>query len=187
MKRINTLSYFTLIAFLLLTFAACDSTDPDDDGAGEEELITRVVISLNSGAVTATAEDPDGDGVGITAETLNLQAGTTYTGEVRLFNDLASDPVEQNFTAEIEEEDDEHQFFYEVGGGLAGSVAVTITDQDGNGLPVGLDFQIAVDQAASGSGTLRVILSHYDEEPKNGTDRSDETDIDVTFPVNVTQ
>lgn len=48
---------------------------------------------------------------------------------------------------------------------------------------MGLDFTVAVAEAGPGTGTLNVVLSHYDDAPKNGTDRSDETDIDVTFPL----
>ena len=40
--------------------------------------------------------------------------------------------------------------------------------------------------AASGSGTVQVILSHYDDAPKgDGSVQSDETDVDVTFNVSV--
>ncbi|HEX9658873.1 MAG TPA: hypothetical protein VGA18_01175, partial [Rhodothermales bacterium] len=70
-------------------------------------------------------------------------------------------------------------------GGAAGRVTVTITDEDDNGLPVGLAYTVDVSAGGAASGTLRVILSHFDEEPKNGTDQSDETDVDVTFPVNI--
>ncbi len=184
MKRI--LSFFALSLFLF-TMSACDSTEPDDPHAGEEELITRVVLTLTGGGqtVTATADDPDGDGVGIQTETIVLQNGVTYTGSIALFNDLADEPEEENVTAEIEDEDDEHQFFYTVGGSVQNGVTVTITDQDGNGLPVGLDYTVAVANGSTGTGTLNVVLSHYDDGPKNGTDRSDETDIDVTFPLTV--
>jgi hypothetical protein len=183
----KTLTYAAGLVFLVVALAACDSTEPDDDeGAGEEELITRVVLTLDDGGetVTATADDPDGDGVDIQVETLTLTPGTVYDGTIEVYNDLADEPVEQDITAEIEEEDDEHQFFYTVDG-FGDNVRVDITDFDDSNLPVGLAFQVNVTDAASGSGTLNVVLSHYDDEPKNGVDRSDETDIDVTFPVEI--
>lgn len=183
MKRFLSLLSLTLLFIL----PACDSTEPDPGGAGEEELITRVVLTLTGGGqtLTATADDPDGDGVGIQTDTITLQTGTTYTGRIAVFNDLATDAGEQDITAEIRAEDDEHQFFYTVGGAVAvqEAVTITITDQDENGLPVGLDFTVAVADVGLGTGTLNVVLSHYDDVPKNGTDRSDETDIDVTFPL----
>lgn len=182
------LMYLFAVCLIAVTITACDSTEPDDDGAGEEELITRVVLTLQGGGatVTATADDPDGDGVDIQTETLVLQPGITYSGTLGLFNDTATDPAERDIGAEVREEADEHQVFYTLNG-FGQSVTLNISDQDSNGLPVGLNFVMMVDETASGSGTLNVVLSHYDEEPKNGTDRSGETDVDVTFPVTVGQ
>ena len=171
-----------LIVFPVV-FAACDSNEPDDEGPGDEELITRVVLRLTGGGqtVTATANDPDGDGTNFQIDTINLAAGTTYTGTV----ELADDINDEDITEEIREEDDEHQFFYTVGGGASGRVTVTITDQDDNGLPVGLNFTVAVSAGDAASGTLRVIQGHYDDAPKDGVTMSDETDFDITFPVNI--
>lgn len=177
------LTSLCLCAFLALTMTACDSTEPDDNGAGEEELITRVVLTLTGGGQTIVAEasDPDGDGTNFQIDALSLAAGTTYSGSIELFDDIH----DENITEEVEEEADEHQFFYTVQGGLANRLTVTVTDTDGNGLPVGLDFTLTVSQGGAASGTLNVVLSHFDEEPKTGTGRSDETDVDVTFPVTV--
>ena len=156
-----------LIVFTVV-FAACDSNEPDDEGPGEEELITRVVLRLSGGGQTviATANDPDGDGTNFQIDTINLTAGTTYDGTVELADDINGEDI----TEEIEEEDDEHQFFYTVGGGANGRVTVTITDQDENGFPVGLNFTVEVSAGAAASGTLRVILSHFDDDPKDGID-----------------
>jgi len=177
------LTFALVLVLFTVVFAACDSTEPEDEGPGEEELITRVVLTLTGGGqtVTATANDPDGDGTNFQIGTLTLTAGTTYTGSVKVFDDINNEDVGE----EIEEEDDEHQFFYTAGGGASGRVTVTITDQDENGLPVGLNFTLAVSAGDAASGTLRVILSHYDEGPKDGINMSDETDVDVTFPVNI--
>ena len=177
------LTFALSLALLTVVFAACDSNEPDDEGPGEEELITRVVLRLTGGGqtVTATANDPDGDGTNFQIDTINLAAGTTYTGTV----ELADDINDEDITEEIREEDDEHQFFYTVGGGASGRVTVTITDQDDNGLPVGLNFTVAVSAGGAVSGTLRVVLSHFDEEQKNGMDQNDETDVDITFPVKI--
>ena len=186
----KTTRYLSLSLFLLLlagTFTACDSTEPEDGGAGEEELITRIVLTLTGGGntVTATANDPDGDGVDIQTETLTLTSGVTYTGTIDLFNDTADEPGEMDIGAEVSEERDEHQLFYtyEATQGGADRVEVTVTDQDSNGLPVGLTFQVTVTGGDAAAGTLNVVLSHYDDQPKDGTTRSDETDVDVTFPV----
>ena len=177
------LTFALVLVLFTVVFAACDSTEPEDEGPGEEELITRVVLTLTGGGqtVTATANDPDGDGTNFQIDTITLTAGTTYTGTVELADDINGEDI----TEEVEEEDDEHQFFYTVGGGANGRVTVNITDQDANGLPVGLNFTVAVSAGGAATGTLRVILSHYDEGPKDGVNMSDETDVDVTFPVNI--
>jgi len=147
----------TLLVLLFLSFTlnACDSAEPDHDHAGEEELITRVVVTLTSGTetVTANANDPDGDGTGFEIDPIVLSSGTTYSGTV--------------------------------GGGVSDRVDVSITDRDSNNLPVGLTFDLVVSDGGPASGTLNVVLSHFDDQPKNGSDRSDETDVNVTFTISL--
>ena len=171
-----------LLALVFLGVSACDSVEPPaDNGPGEEELITRVVLTLTGGGETilATFSDPDGDGTNAEVDQITLAEGTTYTGTIALFDD-AND---ENITEEIAEEDDEHQFFYTVVGAAADRVTITVTDRDANGLPVGLTFTVVVSEGGSDAGVLNVVLSHFDEEPKTGTSRSSETDVDVTFPL----
>ncbi|MEZ4696908.1 MAG: hypothetical protein R2832_10875 [Rhodothermales bacterium] len=62
---------------------------------------------------------------------------------------------------------------------------MAITDTDENSLPVGLEFTVTVSSGAAATGTLNVVLSHYDDVVKNGTTRSDESDIDIDFPVTI--
>lgn len=184
MQMPSSKSFSLLLALMLLplAFTACDSTEPDE-GPGEEELITKITVNLSAGGntVTASATDPDGDGTGFQIDTITLAAGTTYTGSIELADEINGEDI----TEEVGEEAAEHQFFYTVGGQASNRVTVTITDKDENGLPVGLEFTLAVSDGGATSGTLRVILSHYDDAPKNGTDQSDETDVDVTFPITV--
>ncbi len=176
---------YAFIAVFALVYAGCDSDDPDDDGPGEEELITRVTVTLtpmDAGAVvTAEATDPDGDGTDFQIDSITLTAGATYTGNIQVFDDLNN----ENITEEVEEEDAEHQFFYFPAGGVADRITVTYDDQDENGLPVGLSFTVAVTAGDAATGTMRVVLSHYDEGPKDGVNLSDESDVDVEFPVTI--
>ena len=88
----------------------------------------------------------------------------------------------------MEEEAEAHQFFFETLGGFS-SATVEYADKEsdyttnsGADHPVGLAFTLSVPDNAQ-DGTLRVILSHFDEAPKDGVNQSDETDIDVTFEV----
>ena len=158
----------------------------------EQELITQVEITLTpvggGAAQVVSITDPDGLGPqppSAPTGTFDLAAGTTYDGAVRFLD--ASDPANvENITEEVEEEDDEHRVFYLVTGAGV-DIPVSSLDLDGNGAPLGVTFQVVVDQgAAAGNGTVRVILSHYDDEPKgDGLTQSDETDADVTFDFTV--
>jgi predicted component of type VI protein secretion system len=186
----NTIQRFPSLllvsALLLVAFTAtgCDSTEPDDHGAGDEELITRIQLTLTapqSPQVVAEATDPDGDGANLTIGTLVLKAGVTYSGTIGVFDDVNG----ENVGAEIDEEADEHQFFFIPGGQAASRLSIAATDSDSNGLPVGLTFTLATTPGGAGQASLRVILSHFDDDPKDGVSQSDETDIDVTFPVTI--
>lgn len=179
---IKTTLFFSLA---LVLFTGCDSSEPDDD-AGENELITEVTLLLTDptgASVRAVASDPDGDGVDIMIDTLTIEAGVIYNGSIQ-FEDTVNG---EDITEEVEEEADEHQVFYIWGGDLESRGNVVYDDQDNNNLPLGLRYVIQVGGTASGSGSLNVVLSHYDDGPKNGTDRSDESDVDIVFPVVVTE
>ena len=184
MKTKNFLNKFAFLLLCAFVVVGCDSDDPDDDGPGEEELITRVTMTLTpttGAAVVAVANDPDGDGAGFQIDDIILAANTTYTGTIEVSDEINGEDI----TEEIEEEADEHQFWYTPAGGIAGRVSVAINDTDSNGLPVGLDFTLTVTDGAAATGTMQVVLSHYDEGPKDGVTLSDESDIDIVFPVEI--
>lgn len=177
-----------------LTLTACDSGEPDDDGAGEEELITEVSVTLTNTAdasdtVTITVSDPDGDGDGLTfsPSSVTLRPGATYAGSIKL-RDTIND---EDITEEVEEEAEKHLFRYAFDPASAGTISPTDAESDytsenenGGDYAVGLAFQAAVASGASGSGTLNAVLYHFDDAPKSGsTATSDETDIDIAFPV----
>lgn len=177
-------------ALSLIVVIGCKEDNPaEPEPENPQELITKVTLTLTpaggGAAVTVTFSDPDGDGgIAPTIGTLTLKAGTTYNGTIELL-DETKNPA-KNITEEVEEESDVHQFFYAPEGGIAGRVTVNITDRDANNLPVGLEYTVTVTAGAAASGTLNVVLSHYDAAPKNGTTPSDESDIDIDFPVNIT-
>ncbi len=202
MHRINR---FTLtILTLPLALTACDSAEPSDpEGPGEMELITTVIVDLDNrdaagDDVTITVADDSGlseDGTTFNVP-LNLTAGATYDGSIRLRDESDPDDAEE-ITEEIRAEASEHQFFYVVDG-----VDVTVdyadeeTDYDVEedlpapraGVPVGLRFTVEVADDADGSGTLRIVLGHYDERSKNPSEDVDdvpETDVDFRVPLNV--
>lgn len=176
---------FVALAMLGLVTLSC--SDDDDDNpvvVDEEEVITTMTVNLMAADsnVRLTSTDLDGDGPNAPEITVvgTLAPNSTYTGSITLLNET-TDPVE-DVTEEIEEEDDEHQFFFATEGAITG---VTSTDADGDGNPIGLAFELTTGDA--GTGTLRVTLRHEPKKPNNGTlaDAGGETDISQQFTVTV--
>ena len=178
---------------LLLTLSACDSNEPDEGGAGEEELVTRVVVTMTNAAVasdvvTLTATDADGDGAGLvfSPARATLRAGATYTATVALDDTVNGESI----TGEIAAEAERHLFQYAFEPAAAGTV--TLTDREsqygantGTDLPVGLAFRVATAAGATGQAVLNVTLFHFDEGAvkSSATSTSDERDVDIDFPV----
>jgi len=171
--------------------AACDD-DPTSPDGNDQELITSVEITLTpvggGAAIVSTIADPDGFGPGAPEPqdaAIALDPGTTYNGSVRFLDEQDPDDVE-DVTIEVRGEDEEHRVFYTVTGGGDVDIPLASLDLDGAGAPLGLTFQVVVGAGAAGNGSIQVLLSHFDEEPKgDGLTPSDETDADVTFTFTV--
>jgi len=168
---------------LVLAVSACgeSSTAP----GGDSEVISRVTLTLTppaGGAVLSSFID-DSDGNGPTAPsaqvgTLALVRGITYSGTVKFENRLKT-PAE-DITTEVLAEANEHRVFYTV---TNAGVTITTTDVDGQNRPLGIRFSKVVTPAASGIGTVRVLLCHYGSTGKLATATSctGDTDISLTF------
>lgn len=176
---------FLLLLPLAVMITSCDPEEVDDD---EEELITTLIYTLTPAAGGSSVEfrfqDLDGDGGDDPIITVgDLAANTVYNGRVSVLNE-SEDPAE-NVTAEVEEEDEEHQFFYQ--SDLLLSVTYEDADEDGN--PIGI--QTTLTTVDAGSSDLTITLRH--EPNKGGANVSDgditnaggETDIEVTFSVDI--
>jgi hypothetical protein len=175
------------IAIVSILFTSCSS---DDDAnplpINEEEIITTLNATLTSAGntITLSSQDLDGDGPDLPVITVSsaLAVNTTYTGSLDLLNET-EDPAE-SITAEIEEEDDEHQFFFS-----SALVNTAYADMDADGNPVGLAFTLTTSDA--GTGSLTIILRHEPVKSADGVSDGDitnaggETDISVTFPISV--
>lgn len=179
--RPTTPALITLVSIALLAGCSEDSHGPDDHG--EQEVINRVefeTLEVNSTTrVTYVWEDADGPGGNNPnrIDTIKLDSSVSYTGTIRMYNTTVDPRID--VTAEIVARKDEHQFFFTVSGGV---LTISPGDIDSRGLPVGLTTVIA--PAKKGAGELTIELSHYDDPAdKDGTTRSDETDVSVTFPV----
>lgn len=179
----------SLFAILLCIVVISSCTKEPTVIPNEEEVITTLNYTLTpvggGTAVTMTFQDLDGDGGAdpvITGGTLT--ANTTYDGTMELLNETES-PAE-DITAEIEEEDAEHQFFFTT---TVTGLDVSYADLDDDGNPVGLETEVQTD--AAGMGTITVILRHEPNKSGTGvaggdiTNAGGETDIEVTFDVDV--
>ena len=170
-----------------------DHDDDHDHGPGEVELITTFKITLTpqGGGSSLTVQFQDLDGEGGNAPVIDrivVDAGTVYDGMIQELNELESPP--EDITEEIREEAEVHQLFFATLGGFApATVAYADKESDyvtntGADHPVGLKFTLTV-PANARNGQFRVSQSHYDAAPKDGVTPSDETDIEVTFEVEV--
>lgn len=185
MKR----SLLALALFGGLFFATGCDNDDDDELPNEEEVITSVSWTLTpvggGDDVTLTFNDLDGEGGDdpiIPGNT--LMANTTYNGSFVLLNETET-PAE-NVTEEIEDEADEHQFFFS---STVNGVSVAYADTDLEGNPLGLENVVTTGDA--GSGVIRAILRHEPFKDAPGVsdgiidEAGGETDFDISFPVTV--
>ena len=190
------------IAIVSMAFlGSCNDEDPEKENI--PELITKATLTFTptggGTTVTVTATDPDGEGVQniVVDGPINLVVNKTYTLSVELINGLA-EPTEPEYdiTAEVEEEGDEHMFFFAwtnnvfsdpAGNGNVDNRAddVNYNDTDDNGLPLGLSTTwTSVGSAAS--GTFRIMLKHQpDLKSASSTSSTGETDLDLNFTINV--
>lgn len=175
---------FLLLGMATTLFVSC-SDDDSPDPVNEEEVITTMTITLipKEGMIdrpiVLQSRDLDGDGPNPPVVTVSgdLMANTTYDGSIVLLNETET-PAE-DITEEVEEESEEHQFFFTVGGSLSASTSYANFDGDGN--PLGTEFFLEAGDAST--GTLAFTLRHEPKKPNDGTlsDAGGETDIAQTF------
>ncbi len=174
------------ILTLLFSVVACDDDDPPIPI--DPEVITTLIYTLTptDGGTSVVLNFQDLDGDGGNAPTITggtLSANTTYTGAIVLSNESES-PAE-DITAEITEEAEEHQFFFQTHQGL--DLSVTYADSDADSRPIGLATTLTT--AAASSGHLIVTLRHEPDKSADGvaggdiTNAGGETDIEVQFDV----
>ena len=176
-------------AFTML-FSSCNKETPDPIIPNEEELISTMIYTLidtlNNDTVILSFQDLDGDGGNppiITSGVLTLN--TSYIGSLQLLNETVSPTID--IGAEVEAEAEEHQFFYLIENNL--DAAVSYTDFDANGYPVGLNTFFIADAASM--GLLTIILRHEPDKTAPGVSDGDilnaggETDIQVSFQISI--
>ena len=165
---------------LLISCDADDAVIPN-----EEEVINEVVVTLtaDNDTVEWSAFDVDGNGpVGIQMVVQRLLSNTLYTGSVTFANTLENEDI----TEEIEAEKEEHQLFFIT---ESDQVALTYLDEDANGFPVGLNFELAT--GSTDTSSLRLVLRHEPIKTAGGVSdgildsAGGTTDIEVVFPVRI--
>ncbi|MDL5048529.1 hypothetical protein QQ054_21175 [Oscillatoria amoena NRMC-F 0135] len=190
---------------VVLVFTGCDD-DPEKENV--PELITQVTLTFTptggGSTVVVTATDPDGDGpqdLQVDGP-ITLVKTTSYILTLQLINGLL-DPGDDEYdiTGEIEEEADEHQFFFRFSDGVFSSPTgtgnikdtpatpvgdITYLDEDDNGRPLGLATSWTTADVTVSDQSFRVVLKHQ-PGTKSGTSTSldGETDMDITFVLNV--
>jgi hypothetical protein len=178
-----------LLLTLLVALSACDTVDPGAEGAGDEEVISDVTMTLTSQGASQTVDAVfDEAGVLQQVDTIRLVPDASYLGDITLRNRFENEDI----TAEIEEEAEAHRFFFAVRdvSGVTASANDRESDYgpnaEGDDLPVGLQLQMTTTGTASGTGALRVVLGHYPNGGKQADDSvsdAPEIDVDVAFPI----
>ncbi|WP_442845399.1 type 1 periplasmic binding fold superfamily protein [Leeuwenhoekiella sp. H156] len=192
----KNLKISSLLLLALISFSSCSDDEGTPEIINEEEVITTVTVTLvpqTGSTVTLTSRDLDGDGPDAPVRTVsgNLQAGMQYSGSIVLQNETVS-PAEV-INEEIEEEADEHQFFYQVTGGLDATAVYADEENDyltnGSTNPVGLSFTMQAGAASTGQFT--VTLRHEPNKDAEGvsegnlTNAGGETDVAQTFDLTI--
>jgi len=196
--KISKFLRFSLFAAAALTFVACEDDDDDDDNpvVNEEEVITDMILTFTDvdtqQSFEFTFSDPDGEGGDDpVVDDIVLGDSTTYNLTIEVRD--ASNPNDvEDITEEIEEEDEEHQFFFTTLDGAENSVDISYdpADVDENGNPIGLSSNWVVTQPTSGNEKVRITLRHEPNKGGAGVSEGDITnaggETDVEWPFNFT-
>lgn len=149
-----------LILFIAILFG-CKKEDPPNP----VEFITTLNFTLipegGGPPIVLSHKDLDGPGgdppivIGAT-----LDSTSSYSASIELLDESVS-PV-KNLTAEIKNEAEDHQFFFEVVAGIL-SLGIFDMDEDANGNPLGLVSTARTGSPGAG-GTFRITLIHKPEK-----------------------
>lgn len=182
MKHVTKFALLLFVSALL--FAGCRKKDSGPENEGE--LITTINLKFTpaAGGATQTFTFRDVDGEGGAAPTsfdeIRLATATAYRLQIELL-DESKTPAE-DISKEVEEEGDEHQFYFVPGGGIA--LTINNLDTDANGLSLGLNSTWTTTTA--GTGTVLVVLKHKPGIKAAGDLITvGESDIELTWPIRV--
>lgn len=199
-KCMVRIGFMGVVTIFMMSHSSCTVDDPKKEDT--PEMITSATLmfipSNGTTPVTATATDPDGEGIqNLTADVpINLVANSSYTLQIKMINELAPPGSEEYYISdEVEEEGDEHIFYYGWTNGVFadpegnGNIdnrtdVVNYEDLDKNSLPLGLSTLWTTGSVTS--GTFRVLLKHQPGLKTSISGSTEgETDLDVTFSISV--
>lgn len=170
---------------MLSTMVICSCSE-DPKPVNEEELITTLVVDLITPGSLDNLQlqffDEDGDGAidPITTPALaQLTSGKTYVALLTLKNESVV-PAD-DITREINEEKNDHLFCFAVTGT---DVTIAYNDEDDNGNPIGLSTTWTAGNAGT-SGQVQITLRHQPGTKDGTCPGSGDTDIEVTFNVQI--
>lgn len=189
-KKIHIKSLF--IALIAIS-TSCEKDSPEP--VHEGEVFTRVDIKVTNQADNATETisfevDHDHNHAISTTEdndhnhgdhkVIELESSSTYNFEITFWNE------EENVTAEIIEEADEHQIFYELAAGSGITITAAADDtKDSSNNPVHL--KTLWETTTAGEVDVEAYLIH-EPTSKIGTERDDfggSTDVEIEFEAHV--
>jgi len=195
----NNLIFYLMFFLVIGLMVSCGDDDPVEMENEDEEIISRITLTFTpdngEDAIVALWFDADGEGSGAPMiDEIELEEGVSYSLSLELTNTLGS--TDDDITSEIQEEAEEHMFFYSFTDGIFSdptgngnvdnrSDAINYGDQDANGLPLGLLTNWTAGAHTDAPGEFNIILKHQPDGLK--TANSDVTvggtDVNVTFPL----
>jgi hypothetical protein len=173
---------FLLAVLVIAGVVGCKKTaSPADEN--EHESVNKIEFVFNStgsAARTFIMEDPDGDGGNPPSriDTIKLNAGTTYTLDVKTYNLVNG--VQKDITSVISSQSSSHELYF-IPTGI--TVAITKNDKDRKNYPVGLNSTWVVGSAATGTIRFKVMHKPAGIKGPNDAPTVGHSDIDLNIPV----
>lgn len=171
------ISFAVILAGLMIT--GCKK----EKDVNEEELITTVKVTLTAqGSAPEYFIWKDVDGPGGNAPQVSeivLAANKTYSCQLEFLDE--SKTPEEDITAEVVAEADDHEIYYEASGV---NVAVSNLNKDSKDLPLGTSSTWITTGASN--GTVKITLKHKPGIKAAGDPvTKGESDVEVTFATKV--
>lgn len=177
--------YLGMFLLSIFVFTSCNEEDPEV--VNEDEVITTVIITLNTDSQSILLKSIDLDGYGpidpVVTVSGPLTKNTVYTGTVSFLNELVSPAV--NISEEIFNEAEQHQVFYQAPASFGNFV---YNDTDANDKPLGLLFTFTTGSIAI-TGNMTLTLRHEPNKNNSGVSSGSilnaggATDAEVVFPI----